>query len=147
MNKLASILMTAFVLVFGFVYGQDAPDVPNAVKHAFTRNFDVPSDVVWKKTNNGYEVDFNLADVAHAARYTADGELLMIKMALNEQNLPPVITQRINDDFRQFEISNVDQIKIADRLLIQVALNGPSEDRKVVFNPDGEIDASFSYWN
>jgi len=146
MNTLATIIACLAIFV-GSLIIQDSPEVPNAVKHAFTRNFDVPSDVTWKKTNSGYEVDFNLADVAHAARYTADGELLMVKMALNEQDLPPIILQRITDDFRQFEITDIDQIKAVERLLIQVALKGQSEDRKVVFTPDGEIDDTFPYWN
>lgn len=146
MNFLA-IILASLTIMWGSIVLQDASEIPNAVKHAFTRNFDVPSEVTWKKTRNGYEVDFNLADVAHAARYTADGELLMIKMALNEQDLPPVIGQRIIDNYRQYAIEEVYQIKAGDRLLFQVALSGPSEDRKVVFNQKGEVDDTFSYWN
>ena len=146
MNFLATIMAT-LALSVGSIILQDAPDVPNAVKHAFTRNFDVPSEVTWQRTNSGYEVDFNLADVAHSARYTADGELLMVKMTLNEQNLPAVIGQRIADDFRQYQIDKIDQVKIADRLLIQVALKSNSQTRKVVFTSDGEIDSTFPYWN
>ena len=145
MNFLATIMAT-LALTWGSIILQDTP-VPNAVKHAFTRNFDVPSEVTWKRTNSGYQVDFNLADVAHSARYTADGELLMVKMALNEQNLPAVIGQRIADDFRQYEIDQIDQVKIADRLLIQVVLKSSSQTRKVVFTSDGEIDNTFPYWN
>lgn len=145
MNFLATIMAT-LALSWGSIILQDTP-VPNAVKHAFTRNFDVPSEVTWKRTNSGYQVDFNLADVAHSARYTADGELLMVKMALNEQNLPAVIGQRIADDFRQYEIDQIDQVKIADRLLIQVVLKSSSQTRKVVFTSDGEIDNTFPYWN
>lgn len=145
MNFLATIMAT-LALSWGSIILQDTP-VPNAVKHAFTRNFDVPSEVTWKRTNSGYQVDFNLADVAHSARYTADGELLMVKMALNVQNLPAVIEQRIADDFRQYEIDQIDQVKIADRLLIQVVLKSSSQTRKVVFTSDGEIDNTFPYWN
>lgn len=145
MNFLATIMAT-LALTWGSIILQDTP-VPNAVKHAFTRNFDVPSEVTWKRTNSGYQVDFNLADVAHSARYTADGELLMVKMALNVQNLPAVIEQRIADDFRQYEIDQIDQVKIADRLLIQVVLKSSSQTRKVVFTSDGEIDNTFPYWN
>jgi len=145
MNFLATIMAT-LALTWGSIILQDTP-APNAVKHAFTRNFDVPSEVTWKRTNSGYQVDFNLADVAHSARYTADGELLMVKMALNEQNLPAVIGQRIADDFRQYEIDQIDQVKIADRLLIQVVLKSSSQTRKVVFTSDGEIDNTFPYWN
>src|SRR5690606_35671265 len=90
-----------------------------------------PADVSWKKTRTGYEVDFDLGNVDHSARYSSDGELLMVKMALNEQDLPPVIRQRIDDDFREFAIDGIAQVKTGDRLLIQVALDGPSEDRKV----------------
>lgn len=146
MNTLATII--ACLAIFGgSLIIQDSPEVPNAVKHAFTRNFDVPSDVTWKKTNSGYEVDFNLADVAHAARYTVDGDLLMVKMALDEQDLPPLIQQRIADGFRQFAIVKVDQVKAGDRLFIQIALESKSQNRKVVFTPDGEIDQTFPYWN
>ena len=146
MNFLATIMAT-LALSWGSIIPQDAPEVPNAVKHAFTRNFDVPSEVTWKKTNNGYEVDFNLADVAHAARYTADGELLMVKMALNERDLPPVIGQRIIDDYRQYAVEEVYQIRAGDRVLFQVALSSPTEDRKVVFTQKGEVEATFPYWN
>jgi len=146
MNPIATII-ASLSLFCGSLFIQDSPEVPNAVKHAFARNFDVPSGVTWKTTKSGYEVDFNLADVAHSARYNPNGELLMVKMALNEQDLPPVIRQRIIDDFRQFEIADIDQIKVADRLLIQIVLRGLSEDRKVVFNSDGEIDSTFPFWN
>lgn len=140
-------IIAGLAMFWGFISFQDAPDVPNAVKHAFTRNFDVPSEVTWKRTNSGYEVDFNLADVAHSARYTADGELLMVKMALNEQNLPAVIGQRIADDFRQYQVDKIEQVKTADRLLIQVALESNAQTRKVVFTSDGEIESTFPYWN
>lgn len=146
MNILTTFI-AGLVMFSGLISFQDAPDVPNAVKHAFTRNFDVPSEVTWQRTNSGYEVDFNLADVAHSARYTAEGELLMVKMALNEQNLPAIIGQRITDDFRQYQIDKIDQVKVADRLLIQVALKSSSQIRKVVFTSDGEIDSTFPYWN
>jgi len=85
--------------------------------------------------------------VAHAARYTVDGDLLMVKMALDEQDLPPLIQQRIADGFRQFAIVKVDQVKAGDRLFIQIALESKSQNRKVVFTPDGEIDQTFPYWN
>jgi len=146
MNFLATII-ASLAIVCGSIVIQDTPEVPNAVMHAFTRNFDVPSDVTWKKANSGYEVDFNLADVAHSARYTADGELLMVKMALNDQDLPPVIRQRINDDFREFAIDGIAQVKTGDRLLFQVELDGCSENRKVVFNEDGKLEENFTYWD
>lgn len=130
---------------------QDVPDpqLPNAVKNAFSQNFNDPdpAGVTWKKTRSGYEVDFDLVEVEHSARYTADGELLIVKMALNDQDLPPVIRQRINDDFREFAIDGVSQVKTGDRLLFQVELDGRSEDRKVVFTAEGEIDQKFPYWN
>lgn len=146
MNSVLS-LIAAIILSCGTSMAQDTPDVPNVVKHAFTRNFDVPSEVSWKRTNSGYQVDFNLADVPHSARYTSNGELLMVKMALNEQNLPAVIRQRIADDFRQYEIDQIDQVKIAERMLIQIALRSSSQTKKVVFTSDGEIDNTFPYWN
>jgi hypothetical protein len=146
MNFFATVLTTS-ALFWGSMLLQDAPDIPNAVKHAFTRHFDVPSEVTWKKIRSGYEVDFNLADVAHSARYTADGELLMVKMVLDEQDLPPVIGQRIIEDYRQFAVEEIYQIKAPDRVLFQVALSGPSEDRKVVFTQKGEVDDTFPYWN
>lgn len=145
MNPLATTLAILAFLLAPII--QDVREVPNAVKHAFTRNFDVPSEVAWKKNRRGYEVEFILADVAHAARYTADGELLMVKMALDEQDLPPLIQQRIADGFRQFAIDKVDQVKAGDRLFIQVALKSKSQNRKVVFTSDGEIDQTFPYWN
>ena len=146
MNTLSTI-MASFALLLGSILTQDTLEVPNAVKNAFSQNFNNSAGADWKKISNGYEVDFDLGTVAHAARYTADGELLMVKMEMNEQDLPTVILQRIIDDFRQFEITDIDQIKVADRLLIQVALRGPSEDRKVVFTPDGKTDSTFPYWN
>lgn len=146
MNTLTTIMVT-LALLLGAMPNQDTLGIPNAVKHAFTRNFDVPSEVLWEKTNNGYEVNFNLADVAHAARYTSEGELLMVKMALPKEDLPALIRQRIADDFRQFEIDQAHQVKAADRLLIQVALKSSSQTRKVVFTPEGELDSTFPYWN
>src|SRR5690606_11514206 len=146
MNSVLS-LIAAIILSCGTSMAQDTPDVPNVVKHAFTRNFDVPSEVSWKRTNSGYQVDFNLADVPHSARYTSNEELLMVKMALNEQNLPAIIRQLIADDFRQYEIDQIDQVKIAERMLIQIALRSSSQTKKVVFTSDGEIDNTFPYWN
>src|SRR5690554_2432622 len=146
MNTIAT-LIAGLAIFWGSTRIQDSPEIPNIVQHAFTKNFDVPSEVAWKKTNSGYEVAFNLADVAHAARYTADGELLMVKMALNDRDLPPVIRQRITDDFREFAIAGIAQVKTGDRVLFQIALDGPSEDRKVVFNAEGDIEQKFPYWN
>jgi len=145
MNFIATTMVTLVLLTNALTH-QDVPEVPNAVKNAFSQNFNNPADVAWVKTDNGYEVDFDLGNVEHAARYTPEGKLLMVKMALNERDLPPVILQRIVDGFREFEIDDIEQVKIADRLLFQVALNGPSEDRKVVFTPKGEIEESFPYW-
>ena len=71
----------------------------------------------------------------------------MVKMALNEEDLPPVIRQRIIDDFRQFEIDDIDQVKTGDQVLYQIALDGPSRGQKVVYNVDGEVDDNFNYWD
>lgn len=140
--------MTLGIMAGSFMH-QDIPanKVPNEVNHAFSRNFNNPADVAWKKTETGYEVDFDLGNVDHSARYSSTGDLLMIKMALNEQDLPRVIRQKIIDDFREFKIEDIDQVKTADRLLFQVKLGGPSGDRKVVITAEGEIDQEFRYWD
>lgn len=148
MKILASTILSLGMMAGSYMH-QDVPvsKVPNEVKNAFKRNFNNPADVEWEKKKDRYEVEFDLGNVDHSALYTAEGELLMVKMELNEQDLSPVIRQKISDDFREFEIDDIDQIKTGDRLLYQVELDGPSGDRKVVFTAEGEIDKEFQYWD
>jgi len=146
-------IFTPTVLTIGILIGsfmnQDVPatKVPNEVKNAFERNFNNPTDVEWEMKGDRYEVDFDLGNVDHSALYTAVGELLMIKMELNEQDLSPVIRQRIIDDFREYKIDDIDQVKMGDRVLYQIALEGPSRDLKVVYNDKGGIEGNFEYWD
>jgi hypothetical protein len=148
MKILVSTVVSFGILVGSFIK-QDVPvdKIPNEVKNAFARNFNNPSDVEWERKRDGYEVDFDLGNVDHAALYTAAGELLMIKMELNEQDLSPAISQRINEDFRGYKIDNIDQVKMGTRVLYQIALEGRSEDRKVVYNAKGELEDNFDYWD
>lgn len=148
MNLLSSALIILSFMASPFI-DQDVPfsKLPNEVRNAFEREFQNPSDVEWEKKRNKYEVDFELGGVDHSALYTTKGQLLMIKMEMNEADLAPVIRQKIIDAFPEFRIDDVDQIKVGQQLLYQVELDGPSFDRKVVFDVDGEIEKKFKYWD
>lgn len=145
MNTIAFLILSSFYLL-GPLLIQDNPKIPNAVIQAFNRNFNDPSDVTWKRINNGFEVAFDLLDVAHAARYTADGELQMVKMELRQEDLPAAILQQINEHYRRYPIDEIAQIKMANRLLIQLGISSRTDNKKLVFSPNGEIEEDVAYW-
>jgi len=49
--SLVAMMMSMLAFLLGSII-QDVPEVPNAVKHAFARNFDVPAEVSWKKNRS-----------------------------------------------------------------------------------------------
>ena len=148
MNLLSSALILLSLAATSFIEQDVSPaKLPNEVRNAFELDFQNPSDVEWEKKRNKYEADFELGGVDHSALYTTKGELLMIKMEMRESDLAPVIRQKIIDAFPEFRIDDIDQIKVGKKLLYQVELDGPSFDRKVVFDKDGNIEKKFKYWD
>lgn len=148
MNLITTLTLSIGLMMSAFLH-QDIPAsaVPNEVKNAFKRAFVNPSDVEWEKKKRNYEADFELGDVDHSALFTAGGQLLMIKMELHQSQLPQVIQQKIIDDFPQYAIDDVEQVKTGEKIFYQVELDGPSRDRKVVYNSQGEIEKKFKYWD
>src|SRR5690606_18696795 len=119
----------------------------SVVKNAFEQQYANAVDVEWEKRKDNFEVDFEVANVDHSARYNSQGQILMAKQDIPETELPAVIADKISQDYPDYYLDDVDKIDVNGRVLYQVELEGSVRDRKLVYTADGQEDTTFSYWD
>src|SRR5690606_3632252 len=147
--KILAISILSMGLTCSSLMAQDIPasQVPQAVTNAFTQEYTNPTDVDWEKKKKNFEVEFEIDGVDHKALYTADGELLMTKRDLRENDVRPAITQKLAADYANYNIDDVDALIVDGVTYYQVELEGTLRDRKLVFSEDGQEARAVKYWD
>lgn len=123
------------------VHAQDAAatSVPPAVVQAFKTKFPAAADVKWDTKKNGYKVEFKIGTRGHDGWYDKTGALKKHKEDFPKSELPQAIRQKLETDFKNYKIDDVDKIEENGEVVYVVKLKGAAEERKISFLPNGNL--------
>ena len=99
-----------------------------------------------------YEADFDRQDGTDVTvQIDASGKVLMQKKELPLTTIPAALQNGITNQYKDFNIEEVEAVEKEGTLYYQVELDGKGlkglKDKKLVFAADGQEVTSFTYWD
>lgn len=145
------LLVSLSISFFSFLFkGADIPfnKVPENVKTTFRENFSSAEDIEWEKTqNDGYEAEFEIANVDYKAQFNNAGELKRYKHEVNESDLPKEVANIIKNSFSGYKIEDIEKLVINTTSYYQVELEGTILDKNKVFTASGIEATQVDFWD
>lgn len=124
-------------------FAKDIPEhlVPSVVVNSFKQTFPKASHVEWELKKGGiYEVEFDLNFYdEYEALYTPEGKLLRYEVEIHKKDLPEAIVQRLQQDFLDYHIDDVEKIVENEIETYRVEIEKGKEERHLHFSSEGEI--------
>lgn len=124
-------------------FGQDISrrEVPSIIRNNFQNEFPKAKDTEWEKTGEDYKVEFEIGfwNDDHTAWYDREGKLVKHKKEISKRELPPAIHSVLDEKYRWFLITDVEQVTADDQITYRVELKSFIQEWEVLFNPAGEI--------
>jgi len=122
-------------------------DVPSVILNTFKSQFPKALDIEWEKENNIYEVEFELENTDHTARYNTDGKLIIFKKDIHTSELPQAIKSVLSANFKDYVVDETELVKKGNATYYQLELESRGKrDKKLVFSEDGKENRSIKYW-
>ncbi|MBW2961709.1 hypothetical protein [Mesonia aestuariivivens] len=94
-----------------------------------------------------FEAEFELASIDHVALFTKKGELLKYKKKLRYSKIPNNLKQVINEKIELQQIDEIEQIHIKKKKYYQLAIVQSCTELKKLFNEDGDLINTISFWD
>lgn len=145
------LLIAASILSFSIIScGQDQDiaikDVPAVVANAFKMQFTNATDVEWEQSNANYEVEFTQDQVEYNALLDAEGNVIMYKNDIKQDDLPQSVMTAIKTNFNGQKIDETEKLTKGNTTYYQVEFDGidPSE---FLFTADGNETKEITYWD
>lgn len=135
------ILICLAVVFFTTASAQDIrqSEVPSLVLNAFQSKFSNPTDIEWEKQGDLFKVEFEIGNKDHDLWLDQNGNIKKHKEEITRADLPEVIKQKLNSDFKSYRIDDVDKIETNGKIYFVVDLDSNAGDREVIFLADGSI--------
>lgn len=115
--------------------------VPSVIVNSFQKSFPKAYDVEWKLKGEHYKVEFEigLLGTDHDAWYDKTGKLIRHKEEISKSDLPQKVVAKINSDFKDYRVDDVEKITEGDKVIYKIELKSFSEEWKVSFDAEGAI--------
>ncbi|MEO7801986.1 MAG: hypothetical protein ABIR81_08305 [Ginsengibacter sp.] len=106
MKKLTGIFLAMAIVISASSFTVKDDTVSTKVQSAFKSNFNVASDVSWKKLNGLYCAYFKVNDQNISATYNENGELVAASRTLNIDQLPLAVIVALKAKLPGYTIEN-----------------------------------------
>lgn len=121
-------------------------NVPSIVKNTLMATFPDATDIDWKKTQNLFEADFDVAHTEYSALIDAAGKIVMVKKDVLLTELPTAVAATIRKDFNGFTVEDSEKIEKAGKVFFQIEMEKSNQKLKPVFSAEGQLLTNLSYW-
>lgn len=137
-------LNTITILLIAF--GTNAQDllpnqVPTNILEKFNQDFSKAKDIEWEKKGENFEVEFEkgLSALDNKIIYNPAGEILYHKQEITSKELPETITNKINDEFPNSRINDVEKIYENGDIIYKFEVKQQDKEWDLVTNEAGII--------
>ena len=114
-------------------------EVPSIVVNAFQSRYSNATDVDWKKKGDLFKVEFEIGKRGHDLWIDKSGNITKHKEDIAKSDIPQAIAKKLQSDYKDFRIDDVDKIEENNKVYYRVELDGKPEDKQVMFLEDGSI--------
>jgi hypothetical protein len=87
--------------------GSFATEVNDVVKKIFTRTYPEAKSISWEEMKDGYKVFFTRDQVSYRLMYDAEGNVVLALKYYGEDNLPPLILNKLKKSYSEFKVHSV----------------------------------------
>jgi hypothetical protein len=109
--------------------GSFATEVNEAVKKIFTRTYPEAKSISWEELKDGYKVFFTRDQVSYRLMYDAEGNVTLALKYYGEDNLPPLILNKLKKSYSEFKVHSVVEEATDVSLTYHIILEN---DKKIV---------------
>ena len=139
MKNLKTLILLLFVSSFAFAQNLKLPEVPQAVRDAFTSENSKATDIEWKADMNNYKVEFDMGRMEHEIWYTAAGEIIKRENDIPESDLPKAIRDVIATKYSGYRLDDIEMNWQDNVTTYKVELEKGKEEWELVFDANGKI--------
>jgi|RhiMethySRZTD1v2_1073278.scaffolds.fasta_scaffold2266675_2 uncharacterized membrane protein YkoI len=138
----STILAVTASLFFLYSCSQDIPNskVPSVVLNTVKAKFGSANKIEWEKKSNLYEAEFKKDSIDYAVYIDPAGKLMMYKIDIKENELPPAVSLVIRTEYIGYKIDEAEKIEKDGTSWYQVELEGKGKkDLKLNFSANGKL--------
>lgn len=128
--------------------GQQIPagQVPSVVQNTVKTKFAHATDIDWEKKEDKFEAEFDINNTDHKALLDASGKLIMYKMDIAIQDLPPAVSGSINSQHAGYVIDDAEKLEKDGKVYYQVELDARGKkEKRLVYTTDGQPAADIQF--
>src|SRR6478672_5588620 len=99
--------LTLTICLLAILTGTFAADVSEKVLKEFANAYPGAKIVTWEEMKEGYKVYFVKKDASYRIMYDADGNITLALKYYGEDNLPPLILNKVKKNYAGYKIHSV----------------------------------------
>lgn len=121
--------LTFIVCLLTASLGATATEVNEQVLKAFAATFPEAKSVAWEELKEGYKVFFVRNEVSYRLRYDDEGNVVLALKYYKEDNLPPLIQNRVKKAYKDYKIHSVVEESTETSLTYHITIEN---DKKII---------------
>lgn len=142
MKKYTFFIAVALLSVASTGFSQEIPQkqVPSLVINNFKKSYPKAKHIEWEKDGDLFKVDFDeTANKDLEVWYDETGNPVKYEEEIPKGQLPEKVLSKINSDFKDYEIEEVEKVTENNTVHYKVELDAKKMDLNVIFDPEGEV--------
>jgi hypothetical protein len=139
------ILIAAATLLSTVVLAGSHAEVNEKVLKAFNATFTTAQEVVWQEYEDHYTVNFKQSEIQTRVRYDKEGNMIESFRHYGEDQLPPLIVNRIKTKYTDKKIFGVTERSSTNDMVYHVVLEGKKDWTKIKVDIAGHIEVEEKY--
>ncbi|NCI47398.1 PepSY-like domain-containing protein [Sediminibacterium soli] len=137
--------LTFIVCLLTASLGASANEVNEQVLKAFAASFPEAKNVAWEELKEGYKVFFVKNEVSYRLRYDEEGNVVLALKYYREDNLPPLIANKVKKSYRDYKIHSVVEESSETSLMYHIILENDKKIINLKSDPVGSLEVESKY--
>lgn len=116
-------------------------DVPSVILNNFQNAFPNACDIEWEKKGEKYKVEFEIGhrNEDRSAWYDNEGQLLKLQQEISKKDLPEVISDNINKDYRWYIITDAERVTEGEEITYRVEVRSLTKEWEILYSQSGRV--------
>ncbi len=137
--------LTFIICLLTISLGASASQVNEEVLKIFAKTYPGAQSVAWEELKEGYKVFFTKKDVSYRIMYDGDGNVTMALKYYGEDNLPPLILNKVRKAYADYKVHSVVEESTDVSLSYHIVLENDKKILNVKSDPVGFLEVQSKY--
>jgi hypothetical protein len=125
--------------------GTIAAEVNEEVRKIFTKAYPEAKNITWEEMKEGYKVFFVKNNVSYRLMYDASGNVTRSLKYYGEENLPPLILNKVNKSYKDYRVHSVVEESTEAALNYHIILENDKKIINLKSDPTGLLEVQSKY--